>query len=105
MANVTPTVLIVSRDPDITQVSSSLQAEGITSRSVSAIHELQRAFGAAKGRCVAVLDGELARDINFPVADMLERLRSLPLLVLLPADGDALIQADPERVVIEEYAR
>ena len=36
---------------------------------------------------------------------MLERLRSLPLLVLLPADGDATIQADPERVVVEEYAR
>jgi MinD-like ATPase involved in chromosome partitioning or flagellar assembly len=105
MANVTPTVLIVSRDPDITQVSSSLQAEGITSRSVSSIHDLQRAFGAAKGRCVAVLDGELARDANFPVIDVLERLRSLPLLVLLPAEGDAIIQADPERVVIEEYAR
>jgi MinD-like ATPase involved in chromosome partitioning or flagellar assembly len=105
MVNVTPTVLIVSRDPDITQVSSSLQAEGITSRSVSSIHDLQRAFGAAKGRCVAVLDGELARDANFPVIDVLERLRSLPLLVLLPAEGDAIIQADPERVVIEEYAR
>jgi MinD-like ATPase involved in chromosome partitioning or flagellar assembly len=105
MANVTPTVLIVSRDPDITQVSSSLQAEGITSRSVSSIHDLQRAFGAAKGRCVAVLDGELARDAHFPVVDVLERLRSLPLLVLLPAEGDAIIQADPERVVIEEYAR
>jgi MinD-like ATPase involved in chromosome partitioning or flagellar assembly len=105
MANVTPTVLIVSRDPDITQVSSSLQAEGITSRSVSSIHDLQRAFGAAKGRCVAVLDGELARDANFPVIDVLERLRSLPLLVLLPAEGDAIIQADPERAVIEEYAR
>jgi len=105
MANVTPTVLIVSRDPDITQVSSSLQAEGITSRSVSSIHDLQRAFGAAKGRCVAVLDGELARDASFPVVDMLERLRTLPLLVLLPAEGDALIQADPERLVIEEYAR
>ena len=105
MANVTPTVLIVSRDPDIKQVSSSLQAEGITSRSVSSIHDLQRAFGAAKGRCVAVLDGELTRDDNFPLVDMLERLRSLPLLVLLPADGDTTIQADPERAVVEEYAR
>ncbi|HLZ28524.1 MAG TPA: hypothetical protein VKV73_14500 [Chloroflexota bacterium] len=105
MANVTPTVLIVSRDPDITQVSSSLQAEGITSRSVSSIHDLQRAFGAAKGRCVAVLDGELTKDANFPVVDMLERLRALPLLVLLPAEGNAILQADPERAVVEEYAR
>jgi MinD-like ATPase involved in chromosome partitioning or flagellar assembly len=105
MANVTPTVLIVSRDPDITQVSSSLQAEGITSRSVSSIHDLQRAFGSAEGRCVAVLDGELTRDPNFPVVAILERLRSLPLLVLLPADGDPTIQADHERADIEEYAR
>jgi MinD-like ATPase involved in chromosome partitioning or flagellar assembly len=105
MANVTPTVLIVSRDPDITQVSSSLQAEGITSRSVSSIHDLKRAFGAAKGRCVAVLDGELAREEDFPIVDILERLRGLPLLVLLPADGEAAIQADPERVITEEYAR
>src|ERR1700737_90785 len=105
MATVTPTVLIVSRDPDITQVSSTLQAEGITSRSVSSIHDLQRAFGAAKGRCVAVLDGELARDASFPVVNVLERLRTLPLLVLLAGDGDAAIQSDPERVVIEEYAR
>ena len=105
MANVTPTVLIVSRDPDITQVSSSLQAEGITSRSVSSIHDLKRAFGAAKGRCVAVLDGELAREADFPIIDILERLSGLPLLVLLPADGDAAVQADPERVITEEYAR
>jgi pilus assembly protein CpaE len=105
MANVTPTVLIVSRDPDITQVSSSLQSEGIMSRSVCSIHDLQRALGAAKGRCVAVLDGELAREDSFPVVDMLERLRTLPLLVLLPADGDPTIRADAERVVIEEYAR
>jgi MinD-like ATPase involved in chromosome partitioning or flagellar assembly len=105
MATVTPTVLIVSRDPDITQVSSLLQAEGITSRSVSSIHDLQGAFGAAKGRCVAVLDGDLARLPNFPVVDILERLRGLPLLVLLPADGNASIQADPERTVVEEHAR
>src|SRR5438128_8981998 len=105
MANVTPTVLIVSRDPDITQVASSLQPEGITSRSVSSMTDLQRAFGAAQGRCVAVLDGELVRDTSFPVVDMLERLRALPLLVLLPADGDVGIQADPQRAIVEEYAR
>jgi MinD-like ATPase involved in chromosome partitioning or flagellar assembly len=105
MANVTPTVLIVSRDPDITQVSSSLQAEGITSRSVSSIHDLQRAFGAAKTRCVAVLDGELAREASFPVVDILGRLRNVPLLVLLPADGDVTIEADVERDAVEEYAR
>src|SRR5437016_1088753 len=105
MATVTPTVLIVSRDPDITQVSLSLQAEGITSRSVSSIQDLQRAFGAAKGLCVAILDGDLSKQADFPVVDVLERLRGLPLLVLLPTDGDAYIQADPERIVVEEYAR
>src|SRR5437879_1686515 len=100
MANVTPTVLIVSRDPDIMQVSSSLQVEGITSRSVPSIQDVQGALGAAKGRCVAVLDGDLARDPSFPVVDVLERLRVLPLLVLLPADGEAAIGADTQRSAI-----
>jgi pilus assembly protein CpaE len=105
MANVTPTVLLVSRDPDVMHVSSTLQAEGIQSRLVSSVKELERAFGAAKGRCVAVLDGELAADDDFPAAEMIERLRSLPLLVLLPAEGDGLTQADPQRSAFEEYAR
>ncbi|MGI9149811.1 MAG: AAA family ATPase [Chloroflexota bacterium] len=105
MDNATPTVLIVSRDPDITQVSSSLQVEGITSRSVSSLHDLERAFEAARGHCVAVLDGELATDTQFPVADILERVRGVPVLVLLPGHGGVSIQADPERVVVEEYAR
>jgi pilus assembly protein CpaE len=105
MAIVSPTVLIVSRDPDITQVSSTLQTEGITSRSVSSIHELQSAFGAAKGLCVAVLDGDLVKQADFPVVDVLERLRGQPLLVLLATDGDAYTQADPERTAIEEYVR
>ena len=49
MANVTPTVLLVSRDPEVKHVSSVLQAEGITSRNVSSVKELERAFAAAEG--------------------------------------------------------
>jgi MinD-like ATPase involved in chromosome partitioning or flagellar assembly len=105
MANATPTVLLVSRDPDVMHVSSTLQAEGIQSRLVSSVKELERAFGAAKGRCVAVLDAELTADPTFPVSEMLERLRSLPLLVLLPAEGEGLTQADGQRSAFEEYAR
>jgi MinD-like ATPase involved in chromosome partitioning or flagellar assembly len=105
MANVTPTVLLVSRDPEVKHVSSVLQAEGITSRNVSSVKELERAFAAAKGSCVAVLDGELAADPTFPVAEMLERLRSLPLLVLLPAEGEGTFQPDAQRSAFEEYAR
>ena len=59
MANVTPTVLLVTRDPQVRFVTSTLQAEGISSRSVSTIRELQRALGGPKSRSVAVLDGEL----------------------------------------------
>jgi pilus assembly protein CpaE len=104
MANVTPTVLIVTRDPEVKLVSSSLQAEGFTTRVASSERELQRALGAAKGRCVAVLDGDLAADPSFPAADIVERLRSLPLLVLLPVNGDATAPTD-KRATIEEYAR
>src|SRR5438270_5864811 len=97
---VTPIVLIVSRDPEVTQVSTSLQAEGITCRTASSVRELQRALGGAKGRCVGVLDAELAVDPSFAADDALERLQSMPLLVLLApaAPGD-------RRGCSEEYAR
>src|SRR5712691_2470239 len=105
MANVTPTVLLVTRDPQVRFVTSTLQAEGISSRSVSSIRELQRALGGPKTRCVAVFDGELMSDANFPTAEFFERLRAVPLLVLLPAEGDGSGHSDPERTTVEEYAR
>ena len=105
MANVTPVVLLVTRDPQVRFVTSTLQAEGITSRSVSSTRELQRALSGPKTRCVAVLDGELMADPNFPTAEFFERLRTVPLLVLLPADGELSGQSDPERSSVEEYAR
>jgi pilus assembly protein CpaE len=104
MSNVTPTVVLVSRDPAVRLVASTLQAEGITSRSVSSIRELQRALGGPRARCVAVLDGELVSDPTFPTAEFLERLRTVPLLVLLPPEGD-LGYTDPQRETVEEYAR
>ena len=105
MANVTPVVLLVTRDPQVRFVTSTLQAEGITSRSVSSTRELQRALSGPKTRCVAVLDGELMADPNFPTAEFFERLRTVPLLVLLPADGELSGHSDPERSSVEEYAR
>jgi pilus assembly protein CpaE len=106
MANLTPSVLLVSRDPEVKLVSSLLQAEGFTARTASSARELERGLASCKGRCVAVLDGELASDASFPAADIFEHLRSLPLLVLLPADGDGNGPAqDSQRSMIEEYAR
>jgi MinD-like ATPase involved in chromosome partitioning or flagellar assembly len=107
MANVTPTVLIVSGDPDVTQVTSTLQSEGINSRSVSTLRELNWAMSDSNARYVAVLDGDLAANLDFSAVDVLERLRSLPLLVLLPPAGDmsSRSQADPQRSSLEEYAR
>jgi pilus assembly protein CpaE len=105
MANVTPTVLLMTRDPQVRFVASTLQAEGISSRTVSSVRELQRAIGGPKTRCVAVFDGELVDDPNFPTADFFERLRTVPLLVLLRAEGDRAGLTDPERVSVEEYAR
>jgi pilus assembly protein CpaE len=105
MANVTPTVLLVTRDPQVRFVTSTLQAEGISSRSVSTIRELQRALGGPKARSVAVLDGELLADPNFPTGEFFERLRAVPLLVLLPAEGELSNHTDPERANVEEYAR
>lgn len=97
---VTPIVLIVSRDPEVTQVSTSLQAEGITCRTASSVRELQRALSGAKGRCIGVLDAELAVDPSFAADDALERLQSMPLLVLLAPDAPG-----DRRGGSEEYAR
>jgi MinD-like ATPase involved in chromosome partitioning or flagellar assembly len=105
MANVTPTVLIVTRDPDVKQVSSMLHAEGITSKTAVSPREIQRVLGGIKGRCVAVLDGSLALDPTYPIADIMERLRELPLLVLLPVEGDAIAPSDAQRTTVEDYAR
>jgi MinD-like ATPase involved in chromosome partitioning or flagellar assembly len=105
MANVTPTVLIVSRDPDVKQVSSVLHAEGITSKTAVSPREIQRVLGGIKGRCVAVLDGSLALDTTYPIAEIMERLRELPLLVLLPVEGDAITPSDAQRTSVEDYAR
>jgi pilus assembly protein CpaE len=97
---VMPIVLILSRDPEVTLVSTSLQAEGITCRTASSVRELQRALGSAKGRCVGVLDAELAADPSFAADDALERLQSMPLLVLLAPDAPGNVRGGSE-----EYAR
>jgi pilus assembly protein CpaE len=100
-----PIVLIVSRDPEVRHVSTMLEAEGITCRCASSMRDLQRALAGAKGRRVGVLDGDLAADPDFAAADALDRLRSMPLLVLLAPHGDASILADGQRASNEEYAR
>jgi pilus assembly protein CpaE len=101
-----PIVLLVSRDPEIKQVSTLLQAEGIVCRSAGSARELQRAQGALKSSpAVAVLDADLAADPAFTEAQLLDRLRNLPLLVLLGADDDPTTAADPQRTSIEEFAR
>src|SRR5688572_3555586 len=105
MATMSPSVLIVTRDPAVKLVSAALQAEGIASRMVGNARDLQRALGGMKGRCVAVLDAELCADESFSMAEVLERVRDLPLLVLLPGDTDASPPSDPQRSSIEEYAR
>jgi pilus assembly protein CpaE len=105
MANVTPTVLIATRDPDVKQVSSLLHAEGITSKTAASPREIQRVLGGIKGRCVAVLDGSLTVDPSYPIADIMERLRDLPLLVLLPVEGDGVVPSDSQRTTVEDYAR
>ena len=103
--SVAPIVLIVSRDPEVRHVSTTLQAEGITSRTASSMRELQRALAGAKGRCVGVFDGELAAEPDFAAADALDRLRSMPLLVLLAPQAAASSLGDRPRATNEEFAR
>jgi pilus assembly protein CpaE len=105
MALTPPTVLIVTLDPEIQFVSHMLLAEGITARTLATEEELERAVTEAKGRCVAVVDGELTADWEYSVSRILECVRELPLLVLLPPGQDPAGAIDPERARREELAR
>jgi pilus assembly protein CpaE len=98
-------VLLITRDPEVKLVGPALQADGIATRAVATPRELQRALTAAKSRCVAVLDGELSADPTLPLANLLQRLKDVPLLVLMPAESDPATVRDPQRTTIEEYAR
>jgi len=105
MSGTTLTVLLVTRDPDVKLVAASLQSDGITSRTVSNARELQRALASSKGeQVVAVFDGEVGADPTFPIDDAFERLRSVPLLVLL-SDSDGSVPSDAPRDNVEEFAR
>jgi pilus assembly protein CpaE len=104
MAAGTPTVLIVTSDPEVKLVSATLQADGIPSRTVANQRELQRALAGSKER-VAVIDGDIALQPGFPVVETFERVREVPLLVLLSPETDATTLNDPHRPTAEEYAR
>lgn len=97
MATVTPTVLIISRDPEIKQVVSLLQGEGLTARSISSPRELQRALTTAKNRGVVVLDSEMAADEAFAAGDTLDKLRGMPTLLVLDPQAEAITRADGDR--------
>ena len=104
-APVTPTILIISRDAEIKQVATPLNAEGLQTRSLGSTRELQRALQSAKGKIVAVLDAELAAELKALATEQVEKLRNLPTLVLLAPDGDPSELIDGERTEIVEFAR
>jgi pilus assembly protein CpaE len=104
MAAAPPTVLIISRDPEVKQVVAALQAEGLTARSVGTPRELQRAMNT-RTRCVAVLDAELAAHESFEGADTLERLQGVPTLVLVAPEADPFNRTRLEGTGIEEFVR
>ncbi|HEY3060086.1 MAG TPA: P-loop NTPase [Chloroflexota bacterium] len=106
MSGTTLTVLLVTRDPDVKLVAASLQSDGITSRTVSNARELQRALSSGKDdQVVAVYDGEVGADPAFPIDDVFERLRTVPLLVLLPESAVSGVPSDTQRDKAEEFAR
>ena len=102
MSTVPPVVLILSRDPEVIQVSSALQADGLTSKVVSSARDLQRALASTKGRCVALFDTALVTSGSFD-PELLEKVRSLPLLVLLAPGAEPLSPSDSGSV--EEFVR
>lgn len=106
MSGPTLSVLLVTRDPDIKLVTANLQADGIASRSVAGVRDLQRALGSIKGQpVVAVFDADLTAEDNFPLEDVFHKLRNIPLLVLLQNDPEKSLPVDTQRTSQEEYAR
>lgn len=105
MASPTPTILLVSRDPDVKRVGPLLQAEGLTVRSVATVRDLQRGISIAKGACVVVLDADLVADASFPIVDVLERISALPVLALTHADGAGTFSLGADRTAIDEATR
>src|SRR5215471_17731575 len=104
-ASVTPTILIISRDAEVKQVATSLNADGLQTRSIGSARDLQRALQSLKGKTPAVLDAELAAELTAQAAEAFEKLRALPTLVLLTPEGDAADFIDLERIAIAEFAR
>lgn len=104
-ALVTPTILIISRDAEVKQVATTLNADGLQTRSIGSTRELQRALQSIKGTSVAVLDSEIATELKAQATDQFEKLRGLPTLVLLTPEGDAIEFIDGERTAIIEFAR
>jgi pilus assembly protein CpaE len=104
MATATPTVLIVSRDPEVKEVAAALQADGLTARNVASPRELQRALNT-KSRCVIVLDLELAAEDAFASTDVLDKIHSLPTLALVAPNAETPSQSTAENPTLEEFVR
>src|SRR5579859_1369841 len=104
MASVSPTILIVSRDPEVKQVAAALQADGLTVRTVGAARDLQRALNT-KARCVAILDSELASDESFASAETFDKLKGLPSLLLVAPDAELFNHTPVEGDSIQEFVR
>jgi len=106
MSSTPLSVLLVTRDPDVKLVAASLQSEGITSRTVSGLRDLNRALSGTRGQnLVAVFDGDIGGDPSFPLEEVFTRLRDVPLLVLLSTEADGGLTGDPLRSTAEEFAR
>lgn len=103
-ASVSPTILIVSRDPEVKQVAAALQADGLTARTVGAPRELQRALNT-RARCVVILDSELLSDESFATSESFEKLKSLPSLLLVAPDADLFRETSADAESIQEFVR
>src|SRR6185312_16696895 len=102
MATVTPTVLIVSRDAEVKQVTTALQADGLLARTAASARELQRVLNT-RTKMVAVVDAEILLDDALS-DETRERLNSFPSLVLLQPEAEMVSSGgDPQRTAIEEY--
>jgi MinD-like ATPase involved in chromosome partitioning or flagellar assembly len=101
--NKTPTILIVSKDPEVLSMESALREEGIPARVVGTISQLQQLISRSK-QWIAVLDGDLPEDEVKAARTALHGEPPVPLLTLVREGAANPWTFEPNRLPTDEFA-
>jgi len=101
MAN-TPEVVIVTTDPAIADLGSSLRAAGIEAESVGSYSDARR-LTERMADFVAVVDGDLPPDVFTQVDKLVHGAKPTPVLVLVAPGNYHQFASSQDRPAMDEY--